>query len=53
MRLLYRKWRKLTTNTGELEFVARDAILKFFYIDLSYYKGRQYFVIPFITDIRN
>ena len=25
----------------------------FSYIDLSYYKERQYFVIPFIEDIRN
>ena len=53
MRLIYHKCWRLPTNTGELEFMAWDAMLRFFYNDLSHYKERQYFVIPFIADIRN
>ena len=52
MRLIYHKCWKLTTNTGELEFMAWDAMLIFFYVDLSCYKERQYFVLSFIADIR-
>ena len=52
IRLIYYKCWRLTTNTWELEFMARDAMLFFFYIDLLYYKERQYLVIPFIADIR-
>ena len=35
MRLIYHKCWRLTTNTGELEFMAWDARLIFFYFDLS------------------
>ena len=31
--------------------MAWDAMLNFFYVDLSYYKERQYFVLSFIADI--
>ena len=51
VRLIYHKCWRLTTNTGELEFTVWDAML-FFYVDLSYYKERQYFALSFVADIR-
>ena len=44
MRLIYHKGWRLTTSTGELECMAWDIMLKFFYIDLLYYQERHYFV---------
>ena len=52
MRLIYHKCWRLSNNTGELEFMAWDAMLIFFYVDLSYYKERQYFALSFIAYIR-
>ena len=53
MWLIYHKCRRLPVNTGELECMAWDVMRKCFYIDLSYYKERQSFVIPFIADVRS
>ena len=44
---------RLQASTGELECMAWDIMRKCFYIDLSYCKERQSFVIPFIADIRS
>ena len=38
---------------GKWECMAWAVMQIFFYTDLSYGKGRQSFVIPFITDIMN
>ena len=52
MRLIhYKRWR-LTNNTGELEFMAWDTMLNCFYVEISYYKEKQYFLLPSIADIR-
>ena len=45
--------------TGEMEFMAWGAMLiclilfLYFFLDVSYYTERQFFVISFIADIRN
>ena len=51
MWLIYHKYWRLPANTGELEcmtYLRSNAT--FFYIDLSYCKERQSFVIPVIAD---
>ena len=50
---LFHKWKTLPVNTEELECMAWDVMQIFFYIDLSYCKERQSFVIPFTADIRS
>ena len=43
---------RLTTNTGELEYVTWD-VMRIFFLHWTYSKERQSFVIPFIAIIRN